>query len=277
MGDDVNELSFEFLDDVAFAAARKRVDPAAHLSAAQVTNLGPFLELLVLQRSNRLPPDTFPAGPACQVLRQATSSHHAGRGSYYLTTEGARVGFVTTAKASQAEDRVEWIAFCRKAQEAAELSLPKPAASGMIGAMRELEDNVHLHSERSQDGVVGFHGTADEFEFVVADGGIGVLQSLRQSPDYQHLDDAGTAIKIALTDGQSRLRYLDPGRGHGFHDLFIGLANLNGKLRFRSDDHALTINGASPTLVTAHLSQKVPLQGFVASVVCSVKPTSTRH
>lgn len=276
MEDDVTELSFEFLDDLALAAARGRVDPAAHLKSARVKHLGPFLELLGLQRCNALPIDGLSTGPLGQTLRQALAGHHAGRGAY-LTTQGERIGFVTTMRTAQAADRVEWTAFCRKAQEAAELSLPKAVALGLIGALREIEDNVYVHSERSRDGVVGFRGNAEEFEFVVADSGIGVLKSLRQSPDYQHLDDAGTAIKIALTDGQSRLRYLDPARGHGFHDLFVGLANLNGELRFRSDDHALTINGASLSLVTAHLSQKIRLQGFVASVVCHLRPTSTPH
>ncbi len=276
MEDDVTELSFEFLDDLALAVARGRVDPAAHLKSALVKQLGPFLELLGLQRCNALPMDAFPGGPLGQTLRQALAAHHAGRGAY-LTTNSERMGFVTTTRTAQAADRVEWTAFCRKAQEAAELSLPKAAALGLIGALREIEDNVHVHSERSHDGVVGFRGNTEEFEFVVADSGIGVLKSLRQSPDYQHLDDAGTAIKIALADGQSRLRHLDPARGHGFHDLFVGLANLNGELRFRSDDHSLTINGASPSLMTAHLSQKVRLQGFVASVVCRLRPTSTPH
>lgn len=59
----------------------------------------------------------------------------------------------------------------------------------VIGAMRELEDNAHLHSRRAQDGLVAFRGTVDEFEFVVADSGIGVLQGLREAPRYAHLKD----------------------------------------------------------------------------------------
>lgn len=270
------ELTFGFLDDVALAAARGRVDPAAHLRSARVRQLGPFLELFGLQRANALPVDAAPECPLGEALRRALQAQHAGRG-IYLTADGGRIGFIATTRSAQAADRVEWTAFCRKVQEAAELALPKLAAMGMVGALREIEDNVHLHSQRPDDGIVGFRGNSGEFEFVVADSGIGILKSLRQSPDYQHLDDAGTAIKIALTDGQSRLRYVDAGRGFGFRDLFIGLANLNGELRFRSDDHALTISGASPSLVTARLSQKVRYQGFVASIVSRARPDSTPH
>jgi anti-sigma regulatory factor (Ser/Thr protein kinase) len=175
------------------------------------------------------------------------------------------------------DDQTHWVAFCRKAQEAAELSLPKPIAQGLIGAMREIEENVHLHSERSQDGIVGYRGTEQEFEFVIADSGIGILNSLRTSPDYAHLSDAGSAIKTALSDGESRLRYASPGRGFGFRDLFVGLANLNGELRFRSGDHALTIDGTSPSLITARLSQKVEIPGFLAGVVCGITPRQTVH
>ena len=39
----------------------------------------------------------------------------------------------------------------------------------------------------------------------------------------------------------------DPERGRGFDDLFRGLANHNGLLRFRSGDAALVIDGQSPS------------------------------
>ena len=276
MGDALHDLNFSFLDDLALAAARGRLTPATYLEMAKVGRVGPMLELLVLNRGNALPFDPLPASGAADALRRALAPNHSRRGSYANEAAG-HIGFVTTVRAGQTDERIEWVAFCRKAQEAAELSLPKTAAQGVIGAMREIEENVYLHSERAEDGIVGFRGTAEDFEFVVADSGIGILNSLRRSPDYQHLDDAGAAIRLALTDGQSRLRHVDPGRGYGFHDLFVGLANLNGELRFRSDDHALTIEGASPSLMAAHLSQKVHLQGFAASVVCSATPTSRPH
>jgi hypothetical protein len=275
MGAAASHLDFAFLDDLARAAARKRLDPISYLSSARITRLGPALELLTLLRCN-----TFPGGeingPIGAALRVALEPHRAGRGSY-ITSDDEHTGFITAVRDPHDEERLEWISFCAQAQKSAERSLPKSVALGMVGAMREMDNNVYEHSERHEDAVVAFRGTKEDFEFVVADSGIGILNSLRQSPDYQHLRDPGTAIKTALSDGQSRCRYIDPARGLGFHDLFVGLANLNGELRFRSDDHALTIDGASPSLMKAQLSQKVPLQGFVASVICRLKPTSTAH
>jgi len=189
-----------------------------------------------------------------------------------------RVGFIETSRSPIATNQTLWIAFCRAAQAAAEYSgLPKSHAQGLIGAMREIEENIHLHSQRARDGVVGYRATREEFEFAIADNGIGVLASLRQSPHYANLLDPGTAIRLALTDGESRFRHENTGRGYGFHDLFVGLANLNCRLRFRSEDHAMTIDGTTPSLMRARLSQGVRLQGFVSSVACRLSSPSVSH
>ena len=57
-------------------------------------------------------------------------------------------------------------------------------------------------------------------------------------------------------------------RGHGFRPIFVGLANLRGSLRFRTGDHALVIDGTSPSLATAQLAQKPFIDSFFASVRC---------
>ena len=64
-------------------------------------------------------------------------------------------------------------------------------------------------------------------------------------------------------------RYDDPGRGAGFDDMFRGLANHNGDLRFRSGDAAVLIDGASPGLINRKVKKKPHLQGFLASVACT--------
>ena len=114
------------------------------------------------------------------------------------------------------------------------------------------------------------HASEDRhFEFVVSDKGIDILASLGSCPDYVSLNDHGEALSCALQDGISR-HGVAAGRGMGFRQLFIGLANLNGALRFHSGDHTLTIDGRSPTLMTAKLAQKPHIRGFIASVSCSL-------
>jgi hypothetical protein len=71
-------------------------------------------------------------------------------------------------------------------------------------------------------------------------------------PQHAALGDHSKALQSALTDGISRFGS-DTGRGHGFRPIFLGLANLRGSLRFRSGDHALVIDGTSPSLMTAKL------------------------
>lgn len=56
----------------------------------------------------------------------------------------------------------------------------------------------------------------------------------------------------------------------GFRPPVIGLANLFGALRFRSGNHALTIDGRTPSLMSAKTAEKPTLQGFFISVACRV-------
>jgi hypothetical protein len=102
-----------------------------------------------------------------------------------------------------------------------------------------------------------------------SDRGIGVLRSLKTCPEYASLKDHGDALERALTDGSSRYG-LGTNHGKGFRPLFIGLSNLNGSLRFRSGDHALTIEGRDPKHVPWRKARKTPISGFLASVACSL-------
>jgi hypothetical protein len=70
--------------------------------------------------------------------------------------------------------------------------------------MRELENNIHEHSENAATGLLAFRAARGVFEFVAADRGIGILSSLRQSAQFAALQDHGRALREALTDGTSR-------------------------------------------------------------------------
>jgi hypothetical protein len=119
-------------------------------------------------------------------------------------------------------------------------------------------------------GIAAFRAGSGQFEFAVADGGMGVLDSLRSGPDYAHLGDHGEALQLALTDGVSRFGP-QAKRGGGFRPIFVGLANLSGSLRFHSGDHAVVIDGRKIDSMAAKTAQKAHLQGFLASVACRLR------
>lgn len=184
------------------------------------------------------------------------------------TIQTMRGGSLCVSERANPLDDANWTAFQVRAQRTAEhAGINKKVAQQLIGAMGELEDNIHLHSRAVYTGFVGYRAYAGEFEFVIADQGVGVLESLRTCDDYKHLKDSGKALLIALQEGESRFGRA-AGRGSGFRPLFTGLANLMGQLRFRSGDHVLTIDGQHPDLAAARVQQRAPFQGFVATVRC---------
>ena len=96
------------------------------------------------------------------------------------------------------------------------------------------------------------------------------LRSLRRCETYAAMPDEGKALEAALTAGIS-CHGPNSNHGHGFRPIFTGLVNLHGELRFRSGEHAVTMDGTSPELTTARITQKAPIDGFFASVRCHAK------
>jgi hypothetical protein len=178
----------------------------------------------------------------------------------------ARTGSLGTFKWLPGEDR--WGAFRLSAHKAAlAAGLPAQVVRRLMGAMGEIRDNVLEHSQAVESGLLTFLSRPGSFEFSVADCGIGALASLRTNIQYAHLRDEGEALECALSDGESRFGRA-AGRGTGFSQLFKSLASLNASLRFRSGDHALTIEGRSPTLVNAHVAKKPLAPGFICTMHC---------
>jgi anti-sigma regulatory factor (Ser/Thr protein kinase) len=150
---------------------------------------------------------------------------------------------------------------------AVQAGFSREIASRLTGAIGEMQSNIYEHSQASCTGIVAFKAMPGTFEFVVCDRGVGALQSLKTCPSYATLTDHGQALKLTLSDGVSR-HGPGSGRGLGFQPLFRGLANLNGVLRFRSGNAALTIEGQDPRALPVKLWQKPMINGFIASVIC---------
>lgn len=260
-------LTFAQVDDLALAAERGRLVNGIPDSIRWVVgDLGPLIELSHLTATRLLPlPET---GNWLSLNDMADFYRAMTDGMEQWTRADTRnIGFLRT-EARPPADMTTWTAFGVAAQKAAVAAgFENKVAGQLVGSILEMQSNIYEHSEAPQTGLLAFRAVPGVFEFVAADRGVGVLKSLRQSAAHAELADHGTALQLTLTEGCSRFGD-GIGRGMGFRPLFIGLANLRGSLRFRSGDHALTIDGDHPALVMARLIQKPPLGGFFVSVRC---------
>jgi hypothetical protein len=236
------ELTFEVVDDLVAAHARgKLTGPEARFAPHRV---GPLIELAFKDNSGRYGPllESPWLDPAAQAdLRSALH----GAKNMWLDELQCR-GFLRTVfdPSSVKEDpmRTQFLMAARNSAEAVGFS--GATAQSLAAAIREMESNVHEHSGQAATGIIVFRARPFDFEFVVADAGVGVLATLREAPEFRQLWDHGRALHAALQEGVSRYGR-SAHHGNGFRDLFRGLGDLNSDLRFRSGDHALTISGRS--------------------------------
>jgi hypothetical protein len=236
--------------------------------------LGPVVELFQLARVGLLPMPL--AAPWLRLDGSEALFRAAAEGADEWICPRDRLG-AFKCKQIGARDENRWTSFQVRAHKAAlAAGFPTQIVRRLLGAMGEIRDNVIVHSEAVATGLVMFRSRPGSFEFTIADNGIGTLASLRTNMQYAGLRDEGEALQCALTDGESRFGKA-AGRGTGFSQLFKSLACLNASLRFRSGDHALSIEGKSPTLVNALVAKKPRASGFLASVLCQLNDASPRH
>lgn len=262
-------LTFAEVDNLAFAAERGRLNGRAPTMAFASIEIGPLIELTQLAAGGLLPP------PDCNpwvVLDGAAGFYSAlaTTRNQWICPKSSATGFIRTLLGPYV-GATDWTAFGLAAQKAAVATgFRGVVAAQLVGALGEMHSNIYEHSGASETGIAAFRASGGIFEFVVTDRGMGALASLRTCTEFAGLKSHGEALRLALTEGVSRFG-TDARRGLGFRSLFVGLANINGALRFRSGDHALTIDGHNPSLKLARLTQKPSLGGFFASVKCHVR------
>ncbi len=184
--------------------------------------------------------------------------------------KGARMGVFPLARLGADGDASdEWTLWFSRADQAAQAAgFPNQTAAMILGAFGELQDNVFRHSQAYASGLVAYAIVDGGFELVASDQGVGVLGSLRTHPDYAGVTDAGAALRLALVNGETRFGR-ESGSGVGIGQIFRALANQDGDLRFRSDDHVLEIRGHSPSLQgELEVRHKASLPGLTVSVLC---------
>jgi anti-sigma regulatory factor (Ser/Thr protein kinase) len=261
-------LTFAALDGLAFAAARGRLNGESDVPALTAASLGPLIEWTALSAAGLLPPVERTPSLSLNGTAPLMAAVRSRRGQWICPKTQA--AGVHRTMASLPEDDTAWVEFGLAAQKAAAAAgFPRQIAAQLVGAMMEMVSNIYEHSHDTGSGIVVFRAGVDAFEFVIADSGIGVRESLRGCADYRDIADDGTALQLALREGVSRFGRM-ANRGHGFRPIFVGLANLSGLLRFRSGDHALVIDGQRIDMMLARTAQKTPLGGFLASVSCKL-------
>ena len=264
-------LDFKNLDDLAFAASRGVLGEPPQMDACQ---LGPLVELSQLAQVLNLPvPSRAPWLRLSALAGLVEAMTNSGR--FWVCSDSNRLGFLKGS--TTPPDQSTWTQFGLAAQKAATaVGFSQPLAAQLAAAARELHDNIYEHSGSPKTGLIAFQAHHCQFELVIADRGMGVLQSLKSSREYSSLSHHATALEVILKDGVSR-HGAGSERGHGFRPIFVGLANLKGTLRFRSGDHALLIDGTALGSMPSRLAQKPSLQGFFVSVRCEAPAQPISH
>lgn len=255
----IETLTFDLVDDICLAVHGGQIS-LADLPQTATHSLGALLELAhILSIENE--PQEWLIDNRFQEILKAKSN---GRRQY---TEGKiYLGYV--AVGAFLEDETVETDFYIRARRAAEFAgFQKAEAAQFVAAIVELYNNIIEHSSAVESAYVAFAAYENSFEFVVADTGVVVFESLKSSSQYAGLSDAGRALELALTEGVSR-HDREPDRGRGFRPIFIGLANVSEKLRFRSGDHAREMERLSDGSISAITRQKSKLPGFFCSVKC---------
>jgi len=146
----------------------------------------------------------------------------------------------------------------------------KKLSYGITRAFEEMVDNVVQHSgittSAAAPGVVGYHVHRGEMTYAVGDCGRGVLESLRTNPQWRELLTSRAALDAAICAHATRR--LGEKEGYGFQEVHRSLADVNGRLRFRSGDAVLILDGRGNARQGIRRNSP-PLAGFQLSVSCA--------
>jgi hypothetical protein len=251
-------LTFAAVDDMAFAPSVPTWTPVQF----RPVRLGPLAEFAILKAQGKLGANADDSVAQVTPLWSMLTTQQANT----IVEFPGHAGCLRLGSQPVAETELTRLSILTK-RSACAAGFDDRTASQLSAAVGELLSNIVEHSEASHTGLVAFQASDGCFEFVAADQGVGALATLRRNPRFAVLASDREALPRVLQHGCSR--YETPGRGAGFDDMFRGLANHNGNLRFRSGDAAVLIDGASPLSIKPKVKTKPRLQGFIASVACA--------
>ena len=240
------------IESSALAIEAGRVPRDAELTIDSLTGV---IEALPLARQ-------WKQGGVASNLRMNTAAVHALRtGSPQTDTLSQNVYRFVRAAGTGAESLTLegfWLEL-RKALTAWGIADPG-SANSLVGACREMQDNVLQHSGQPDSGFCGFKLGTEDFEVGVVDSGMGLTRAFLEANPGAPLD-AMVLLEAAVLHGKSRLS--DQGRGTGFATLLRALRRLDAVIRVRSDDVSLTLTPKGGAQYDAELKQEAKLSGFV--------------
>ena len=265
-------LSFELVDDLAFASQSGNARLDSFLASATLDALGPMIEYSWHRRSMALPSLAIAqATPLSQSFLDFVSGPKRGVGSL---NDGRTTDFIRVPASIEGFASPAWIAFQSRMKFAAEKhGFGRQQAAGVVGALAEMASNAFEHSHRPESAIAAYHSNSSAFEFCIADAGIGAIASLRLGDEFQHIHDTGEALKLCISDGVSRFGR-DALRGAGFGQLFSRLTDLRARVRIRSDDQVIDLRGDVPGQASAFPAGRTPVRGFLVSAQCFSRPGS---
>lgn len=260
-------LTFEMLDDVLFQPVNLQKQTFKETSAYRI---GPLVELGFTNTDHLKSLSKHKSQDEVEALLQAMAQKGLAYSKGYIATAPKFFEFFRTPQTADEFECDEWNAFARRFENAAtQAGLPKIFAKELTGTFGEMASNLFEHSERITSGLVGYRWNQQEFEYIVADNGIGVLKSLQKHSDYASLADSEEALLTALTEGESRHGRAAK-RGNGFNTLTLNIASRSSCLRFRSGDRSHVIDGRKNRLIRTSFTC-THYQGFLISVLCKTR------
>jgi hypothetical protein len=262
-------MTFSLMDDALLSAYSGRKDLARHaLAAVNQYQIGPATEFVLIYEQGFQTPFAPAELPKDAVINKLLAIDRPTR-SNELSLDPEIVEFRRMPFETSDFRAAAWTAFGKRLEFAVRgAGFSDRISAGIAGTFQEMADNAVIHSELVATAVGGYQWSKGEFEFVVADRGIGVLESLRKCPESAHLCDHGEALIAAVTQGASRFG-AGTGHGNGFRQLLSSLVALGGELRFRSGDQVLAFRGGAVGGASAQLFQRPPFRGFLVSVRCT--------
>jgi len=252
-------ISIERLDEISVSLFASAVPVLENSQSAD--ELVPFVEWHWLKAAGHDLPGLRATDRLTGLQRALRQGH-----TTWSDTHSRTAGFIRVRREQMDVENSSWISFLFGLSRAARNSgINKASANQLSGVVKEMEDNIHWHSRRRRSGLVAYVIHESMFEFVVVDTGQGVLASLASAPEFSNLRDHGTALEIAIGTGNSRFGS-GARRGWGFNDLVVGVANANSRIRFRTGDHLLEIDGHSGSEIVTRRLQRARGVGFLIAV-----------